>query len=85
MSFPWNLFHNRLGMSQDRPSGLKPAIFLFLIGTAEAVPIQNQFMKQLLGDSEAVTIEWPVGHHIGKEFGSSWGRIVCSIQNDPSV
>ncbi len=31
------------------PQGLKPAIFLLRIGTAEAVPFQNQVMKQLLG------------------------------------
>jgi len=32
---------------QAFPQGLKPSIFLLRIGTAEAVPFQNQVMKQL--------------------------------------
>jgi len=46
-SFSKHLFHNRHGAPRSIPQGLKPAIYLLHIGTAEAVPFQNQVMKQL--------------------------------------
>jgi hypothetical protein len=48
VEFPRTWFITGLMRRGPFPQGLKPAIFLLHIGTAEAVPFQNQVMKQLL-------------------------------------